>query len=156
MRTPQAQEAVQLSPGGWLGQPASPRRNALRSSHLAARAEATFARHRSWCGLEGRGFCGGGRSGRPQALRCKVLREDSWYRVAENRLKIKTRLTSVGVGRPQSRSRPSPGWRKRSGRHSGDKSRRARARAPGDGGCARCARWPAHITALRRQRPGTS
>ena len=30
MRMPQAQEAVQLSPGGWSGQPASPRRNALR------------------------------------------------------------------------------------------------------------------------------
>ena len=73
MRKPQAQEAVQLSPGGWSGRPASPRRNALRSSHHAARAQATFAQYRSWCGPEGRGFFGGGRSGRPRALRSKAL-----------------------------------------------------------------------------------
>ena len=125
MRKPQAQEAVQLSPGGWSGQPAPLRRNTLRSYHLAARA--TSARYRSWRGPEDQESYGDGPRARPRALQdtvrrpellayslrpknsnqphsCRLLQQERRHGDETQVLRITWR-----VCRPPGRSRPSPG-----------------------------------------------
>ena len=128
MRMPQAEEAVQLSPQRLVGPVSIPRGETHCGLLISPPELELLLRYQSWCGPEGWGFVAMGAVAALKHCAVKPFGKTFDIRSQKTGFKLKrASLLSESVGHKAGRGRPQDHEGNLApGRHSGDKSQRAR------------------------------